>query len=222
MNSGAVVVSLPPNLGEARARAFVAARRHSRRVRLARRGLELAVVGACLAAGALVLYRNFARVLRDVSFDGIGIEDGRILMDKPRLSGSRPGGESYVINAVKATQDPRRPGVVDLAFIGGDIGTPDHDVSHLTAESGHYESVGETLDLAGDVQLKNARYELFLRSVHVEFKTGSYVSKEPVKVHIFPDTTITGDSMVVGDGGAEAHFDGHVRTLIESVGGEKR
>ena len=109
MNSGAVVVSVPPNLGEARARAFVAARRHSRRVRLARHALELGVVGVGVAVAALVLYRNFARVLRDVSFDGIGIEDGRILMDKPRLSGSRPGGGAYVINAVKAMQDPRRP-----------------------------------------------------------------------------------------------------------------
>ena len=82
--------------------------------------------------------------------------------------------------------------------------------------------LGETLDLAGDVQLKNSRYEVFLRSVHIEFKLGSYVSKEPVKVHIFPDTTITANALDVKDGGGEAHFDGQVHTLIEGVGGGKR
>ncbi len=64
------------------------------------------------------------------------------------------------------------------------------------------------------MRLKNSHYEIFLRTVHVTFKTGGYVSKEPVKVHIFPDTTITADAFEVKDGGAQATFDGRVHTMM--------
>jgi lipopolysaccharide export system protein LptC len=201
-------------LRDARAVAFGAARRHTGRVWVMRRALELVVVGTILISVALAGYRNFARALRDVAFEGIGIDGGKITMDKPRLSGSRPGGGGYLITAAKAMQDPRNTGVVDLALIGGDITTADRDVSRLSAESGHYETADETLDLAGDVRLKNSHYEIFLSSVHIAFKTGGYVSKEPVKLRIFPDTTITADAFEVKDGGAEALFDGRVHTIM--------
>jgi len=199
---------------DVRARAFRSARRHSRHVWAMRRLLELAVIAVVAAAAALALYRNFGRALRDVSFEGIGIEGGRITMDRPHLTGARPGGGGYNITAVKAMQDARRPGDVDLALIGGEIAMPDREVSRLSADSGHYDGAAETLDLNGDVELKNSRYQVFLRSVRIAFRGGQYVSKEPVKVRILPDTVITADSFEVEDGGAEARFVGRVRTLI--------
>jgi lipopolysaccharide export system protein LptC len=199
---------------DARARAFVAARRHTRRVRIARRALEAAVVLVVIAFAAVALLRNFGRVLRDVSFEGIGLEGGRITMDKPHLTGSRPGGGGYNITAVKAMQDGKHPGDVDLALIGGDIAMPDREVSRLSAASGHYESANEALELAGDVRLTNSRYEIYLQSVRIEFKKGEYVSSEPVKVHILPDATINADTFQARENGAVVTFEGHVRTLI--------
>jgi lipopolysaccharide export system protein LptC len=215
MNFSAFALASPhAEAADARARAFLAARRHSRRVRRMRRALELAVVGGVAALAGLAFLHNLGRALRDVSFDGIGIEGGRITMDRPRLTGAHPGGGGYNITAVKAMQDALHPGDIDLALIGGDIATPNREVSRLSANTGHYQSADETLDLAGDVRLKNSRYQIFLRSVHIQFKQGEYVSKEPVKVRILPDTTITGDSFVVKNNGAEATFEGHVRTVI--------
>ncbi len=221
MNFSAFAFASPlTEAADARARAFIVARRHSRRVRLARHALELSVVGGVVALAGLALIHNLGRALRDVSFDGIGIEGGRITMDRPRLTGARPGGGGYNITAVKAMQDALHPGDVDLALIGGDIATPNREVSRLSASTGHYESANETLDLAGDVRLKNSRYQIFLRSVRIQFKQGEYVSKEPVKVRILPDTTITGDSFLVTNNGAEATFEGHVRTVINGKDAE--
>jgi lipopolysaccharide export system protein LptC len=218
MTSASLVLSSRSE--DARARAFAAARLHTAHVRWARRALVFGVVAAIVGFAALGLYRNFRGALRDVTFEGIGIEGGRITMDKPHLSGARPGGGGYDITAVKAMQDARHPGDVDLAFIGGEIATPDREVSRLSAESGHYESVNETLDLAGNVQLKNPRYEIFLRSVHIEFKAGAYVSNEPVNVRILPDTTIAADAFTAKDGGSEVHFEGHVRTTVNAADGQ--
>lgn len=197
-----------------RARAFERARRHSARVRALRRGLEIGVVGGLVALVGWAAFRNFGRALRDVAFEGIGIEGGRLTMDRPHLTGARPGGGGYDITAAKATQDPRHPGAVDLALIGGQITTSDREESRLSASSGHYESDAETLDLSGDVTLQNPRYEVFLQSVHIEFKKGDYVSDAPVKARILPDTLVTADAMAVRGGGAQASFSGHVTTLI--------
>ncbi|MDE3175014.1 MAG: hypothetical protein KGM15_02765 [Pseudomonadota bacterium] len=209
-----VLASDRAGAADARARAFLAARRHSLRVWATRRALEVVVVGGLAALAAFALYRNFGRALRDVSFDGIGIEGGRITMDKPHLSGSHPGGGGYNITAAKAMQDARRPGDVDLALIGGDISTPDHDVSRLSANTGHYDGGAESLDLAGDVRLQNSRYEIFLSRVHIAFKKGEYVSNEAVRVRIKPDAVVTADSISARDNGAQVRFEGHVRTLI--------
>ena len=211
MDSAALSLDAP---ADARARAFAAARRHSALVRVLRRALEIGVVLGCVGLAASAAYRNFGRALSGVSFEGVGIEGGRITMDKPRLSGSRPNGGAYNITAVKAMQDAKHPGDVDLALIGGDISMPDREVSRLSAQSGHYESAAETLDLEGDVRLTNSRYEVFLQSVRIAFKKGEYVSNQPVKVRILPDAEITGDAFRVREGGAFVSFEGHVRTLI--------
>ncbi len=199
----------------ARERAFAAARRHSRRVRAMRRGLELAVVLGGVALAAFSLYRNFGRTLSGATFEGVGFEGGRITMDKPHLTGARPGGGGYDITAVKAMQDPRRPGDVDLAVIGGEIVTSDRETSRLTAGAGHYDGAHETLDLSDDVRLANARYRIFLRSVRIAFKSGDYVSHEPIRAQILPDATIIADRFSARNGGAEATFEGHVKTLIQ-------
>lgn len=212
-----VLASSRVDAAGARALAFQAARRHSRLVRTLRRVLEFGVVAVIAIFSAMALYRNFGGALRDVSFDGIGIEGGRITMDRPRLSGERPGGGGYVITAAKAMQDAKHPGDVDLALIGGDITMPDREVSRLSASSGHYDGGEEALDLSGDVKLTNSRYEIFLRSVHIEFKKGDYVSKEAVKVRILPDTTITADTFSAKDGGGEVRFGGHVHTLMNGA-----
>jgi lipopolysaccharide export system protein LptC len=215
MVSGTSVLAPPrADSGRVRADAFAAARRHSRRVRLARRGIEATVVGAILALVGLAALRTFAPKLRDVTFEGVGFEGGRITMDKPRLSGVRPNGGGYDITAAKAMQDPAHPGDVDLALIGGDITMPGRGVSRLFASSGHYQGADESLDLTGEVRLQNPRYEIYLRSVHIEFKKGDYVSNEAVRAVIQPDTQITADSFSVRDGGAQASFSGHVHTLI--------
>ena len=159
------------------------------------RALEIVVVVGAAGLATLALYRNFGRALSEVSFDGVGFEGGRITMDRPRLTGARPGGGGYNITAAKAMQDAKHPGEVDLALIGGEIVRDDKEISRLTASSGHYVGADETLDLVGDVRLLNPRYQFFLRSVHVAFKTGDYASAEPVEARILPDTLITANAV---------------------------
>ena len=102
----------------------------------------------------------------------------------------------------------------------GDITTADHDVLHLVARNGHYETASEALELGGGVSLSNARYRVQLLSAHVDFKAGVYTSEQPVSVHAAPDTTIVADSLAVRDSGALVQFTGHVKTIIHAGNGD--
>ena len=207
--------------GQARsARAFAAARRHSRLVRILRVALISGVVGGVAALTGLGLYRTFGSALGQLSIGELSIDGTNITMDRPRLTGARPDGGAYVISAAKAVQNIKDPTDVDLVEIDGDIVTPDRDTLHLTATSGHYDSGREQLDLSGVVRLKNSSYSIDLKSAHIDFKTGGYSSRESVTVVTASGASITADSGSARDNGKEITFAGHTKTTIRPSGAE--
>ena len=207
--------------GEARsARAFASARRHSALVRVLRVALIVGAVGAVAILTGLGLYRTFGPRLGGLSIGQMSIDGTKITMDKPRLTGARPNGDGYVINAAKAIQDVLHPTQVELLAIEGDIGAPDHDTLHISATQGHYETVRETLDLTGVVRLKNSRYTVELTSAHIDFKSNAFTTQEPVSVLVDTGTSIVADGASVRDNGQEISFLGHVKTIIRSRDGD--
>ena len=105
-------------------------------------------------------------------------------------------------------QDAQHPGDVELALVGGDIVMPDRGSSRISAGSGHYDGAAETLELNDGVKLVNVKYEVDLRSVRIAFKSGDYVSTEPVTVRILPDATITADAFSALQNGVRRAFRG--------------
>lgn len=202
------------------ARAFAAARRHSRVVRLLRAILIVGAVGAVAALTALGLHRTFGAALGRLSIGEVSIDGTKIAMDRPRLTGARADGGGYVISATKAVQDIRRPTEVELVAIEGDIVPADHDTLHLTATSGHYDSAHEWLDLAGVVRLRNSSYTVDLSSAHIDFKSGAYSSRAPVTLVTASGASIVADSALVRDNGKEIMFEGHVRSIIRPNNGD--
>ncbi len=208
-------------IGEARsARAFAAARRHSRLVRALRVALMSGAVGTVVALTALGLYRTFGAALGRLSVSGVSINGTKIAMDNPRLTGARQGGDGYVITAAKAIQDIAHPTEVDLVAIEGDIGAADHDTLHMSASAGHYDTERETLHLSGVVRLRNSRYTIDLSDAQIDFKSGAYASSQPVSVAFGEGNSITADSALARDSGKEITFGGHVRSIFRISDGE--
>lgn len=90
----------------------------------------------------------------------------------------------------------------------------------MSADAGTYDSVAERMKLADNVRIGNTRYEVLLRSVDIDFKTGLYQSDDPVEVHIGGRATITGDRAIARHNGQEFDFEGHVRTIIVPAAAE--
>ena len=115
-------------------------------------------------------------------------------------------------------QDAKRPEIVELSGVEGEIGLADNEPMRLRADSGVYDTVGERMNLSHNVRIGNARYDVRLSSASVDFKTGLYRSDEPVEVKIGADTTILADKATAINSGEQLVFEGHVRTTIRPEG----
>ena len=70
--------------------------------------------------------------------------------------------------------------------------------------------------LFGAVHLRNSQYTIDLQSVHVDMKTGTYNTQEPVTVVTNSGLSIAADSASMRDNGREASFEGRVKSVIRS------
>lgn len=202
---------------EARSRAFAAARRHSRLVRVLRVAAPASLVVGVAALILGALFDPFRAIPGDVSIGSLGIDGVKITMGRPKLTGVRRDGRAYVVNAAKAIQDVTRPTIVELREIDGEVGMADNQTVHIIAAVGFYDSVHQTLDVSQDVRIHNPNYDVQLTSANVDFKNGTYRSGQPVTVVMSNGTTVSGDSALARDNGSELTFTGHVRSVFAAA-----
>ena len=196
-----------------RERLFSAARRRSGRVRFLRTALLISVFAAVAGMIAIAIFDPFGPKSGSLSFSNLSIDGTKIAMAKPRLAGFRSDGQPYVLTAQRGLQDMKHPTVAELQGLVGDMGSG-ADSTRLTADAGVYDSTGEHMKLNGNVKIDSARFEVRLRSVDIDFKTGLYRSDEPVEVHIGGDTTVFADRATALNNGQQLIFEGRVKTTV--------
>lgn len=202
-----------------RKRVFATAKRRSARVRFLRAAIPVGGLGAMAAMIAIAIFNPFGAHPGALSFGALSVDGTKVTMDRPKLSGFRNDGQPYLLTAERAQQDIKRPTIVELQKVDGQIGMSGGEATHLSAEAGVYDSVGERMDLSNNVRISDSRFNVRLRSATLDFKTGVYSSDEPVEVHVGEGTTIFGDRAIARNNGQELTFDGHVRTRIAAQGG---
>jgi lipopolysaccharide export system protein LptC len=197
-----------------REQAFAKAKRRSGRVRLLRRAILISGLGAVAAMAVVAFFNPFATKLGALSFGALSVEGTKIVMDRPKLAGFRSDGQAYLLTAERALQDIKQPTMVQLRTVDGEIGTAGGEATHLSADAGVYDNLAETMELSGNVRIKNGRFTVLLRSARFDFKSGVYGSDDRVEVQGGDGTTIFADRASALNHGQELTFEGHVRTNI--------
>lgn len=195
--------------------AYAAALRHSRRVRFLRRAIP---IGSLLAIATLVGVSMLASLgtIGGLTLGPVSLSGTKITMSAPKLRGFREGTQPYELTAAAATQDTRKPNLIELSDIDGHVTLKDQGQAHLSADSGLYDSQKEQLQLNGNVRVTTERgYDARLKSAFVDFKAGTVTSKQPVEV-AFTGATITADALDVTDNGQHITFTGRVQAVIET------
>jgi lipopolysaccharide export system protein LptC len=209
-----------------RTRAHARARNHSSHVRALRRLIPLAAGTAVLALAVVTLFNPFGAGLSDVSVGQLSLSGSKVKMENPRLSGFRKGDRGYEVTATAAFQDVRKPSVIELQAMKGQLNTDDKGgLVHLEAASGVFDSSRESLNLDRDIRLWTDKgEEVRLKTAAVDFKAGSVRSSETVAVSM-PSGTIVADTLEVIDSGHVISFVGNVHTVLhgrDASGGDSQ
>jgi len=192
-------------------RAFHAARRHSRAVRILRIAVPAGVtIGIIIIA--LVTYLNPLRMLAKlpINLDNLVVSGTKVTMEAPRLTGFTHDARAYELTADTAAQDMTKPDIVELRNIRARVEMQDKSSMELTALSGIYDSKGETLRLEQNILLNSsAGYQGRLSEAMVDIRKGNVVSEHPVEVRMLQGT-LNANRLDIVDSGDLVRFHGGV------------
>src|SRR5258708_22950046 len=118
-------------------RAFRAARRHSRWVRI----LRIAVPGSVvlgLTVITLLTYYNPLRMLAKlpINITDVVVSGTKITMQQPRMTGFTKDGRAYEFTADAAAQDLTKPDMLELQNVHGNIFMQDKTKVDISADGG--------------------------------------------------------------------------------------
>jgi lipopolysaccharide export system protein LptC len=196
------------------ARAFNAARRHSRLVRILRIAVP-ASVGLILIITALVTYFNPLRMLArlPINVDNLVVSGTKVTMEQPHLSGFTSDARAYELTADTAAQDMTKPDIVELRNIRAKVEMQDKSTMELTAISGLYDSKGETLRLDRDIRLKTSSYRARLSEALIDIRKGNVMSEHPVEVMMLQGTLNANRLDIIDSGDVVRFHDGVVMDM---------
>jgi lipopolysaccharide export system protein LptC len=192
-------------------RAFHAARRHSRAVRVLRIAVPAGVaVGIIIIT--LITYLNPLRMLAKlpINLDNLVVSGTKVTMEGPRLTGFTHDARAYELTADTAAQDMTKPDFVELRNIRAKVEMQDKSSINLSAVSGIYDSKGETLRLEQNILLNSSTgYQGRLSEAMIDIRKGNVVSEHPVEVKMLQGT-LTANRLDIVDSGDLVRFHGGV------------
>jgi lipopolysaccharide export system protein LptC len=201
------------------ARAFRAARAHSRTVRILRIAIPVAVVLG-LGIMTLLTYYNPLRTLAKlpINVNDLVVSGTKITMEKPHMSGFTKDKRAYEFNADAAAQDLTHPDVIELRNIRANLQMQDKSTVKLTADSGVYDSKKETLQLDNNIFLTSTNGNRGrLSQAKVDIRSGNVVSDKPVELK-FLQGVLNANKLQIVDSGDEIRFHDGVDMVMKLDG----
>lgn len=199
--------------GEAQRR-YVAALRHSGRVRLLRRMIPVGAVAVVAGVAFWAFYEPFKSLPENVSVGAVTMNGTKVTMELPKLSGFKKDNRPYQVTARWAEQDIKNPSIIGLREVKAKIALQDRSMADVEALSGVYNSQTETMSLKDDVHVRTETgYDVRMHSADIEFKGGNVRTADPVTVK-FTGGTIDAQSLEMYDNGQKVIFNGRVKTVM--------
>jgi lipopolysaccharide export system protein LptC len=193
---------------------FVAAERHSRRVRALK--FALPSLGVLIAVGFAAF--SYLATPPSVSVDvaGSAIRDGKLVMANPKLDGFTEENLPYSMTAARAIQNLQQTGVIALEQIDAKLPVDADNFAMITAPAGTYDREKNTLDITSEMTVTTTdgmvvRFE----SAFLDMGKGMLTTSEPVDIRL-DGSRIAADSMTVTEGGKVLVFEKRVRVQIDS------
>jgi lipopolysaccharide export system protein LptC len=200
---------------EPQAGAYQAALVHSAWVR---RLKVLLPVGAGLISLAFVGVAIVRAYLPEkVSIESARIENGKIVMERPAISGRNSDGINYSMIANRALQDIENPNKISLEDVKAAVPLSDDVIARVTATGADFDRGADLLNLNSpfDVNLSNGITARF-QSAHLDIPGGLMNTPDPVNISM-KEGSIVADSLKITDKGHTITLVGQVRVFLDPV-----
>jgi lipopolysaccharide export system protein LptC len=192
---------------------YARAQRHSAGVRRLKVLLPILAVVISMAFIAVSWIRTMFP--ENLTISGARIENGRVVMEKPAISGRNEDGISYFMNARRALQAIVNPSDIELEDIDAAVPVRGDLVARIKASGAKYDRDTDKLDMTApfDVLLSSGLKASF-QSAHLDVRGGLMHSDDPVSI-TSRGATLVANSLKITDKGRIMNFSGKVRLEVE-------
>ena len=186
---------------------------HSARVRRLKILLPIAALVISMIFIAVSVVRAY--LPENIKIESARIENGKVVMEKPAISGRNSDGVNYSMVAERALQDIKDPNIITLETIKAAVPIDDKTVARIEAISGIYNRSSDQVDLQDPFNVKlSSGIEAQFQSGHLDVKSGRLESNEPVTITA-NKASIVAQSLKMTDKGRIITFAGAVRLNID-------
>ena len=202
-----------PHSGPIVTDAYLDAARHSRRVRRLKIALPLLAGVIATVFIAVSIVRAF--LPEELEIANATIENGKIVMQNPAISGRNKQDISYSMKAVRALQDIANPDIITLEDIHAEMPVNDTLVATVDAVSGIYDRGNNTLDMNApfSITMNNGVVADF-RSAYLDINAGEMETKQPIAISM-KGGSIVAQKLRMTDKGRIVTFEGMVKVVVE-------
>ncbi|MDX0515727.1 LPS export ABC transporter periplasmic protein LptC [Sinorhizobium medicae] len=199
--------------GTSSADAYASAARHSARVKRLKVILPLIAGLIALVFAAVSFVRAF--LPEELQLETATIENGKIVMQNPAISGRNKQDISYSMKAQRALQDIANPNIITLETIHAEMPVNDTLIATVDAQSGVYDRGANTLDMNAPftISMNNGVIADF-QSAYLDINAGEMETKHPIAISM-TGASIIAQKLRMTDKGRVVTFEGMVRVNIE-------
>ena len=194
---------------------YATALSHSRRVKRLKVILPLLALAISLAFIAVSIV--LTSLPENIKVGGVKIENGKIVMEKPAVSGRNADGINYTMLAERALQDIKDPDQITLQTIKASVPVSSDVLASIAAIEALYNRAQDNLVLTQPFTINlSSGIDAKFQSATLDVKGGRMESKTPVSIAT-KSASILAESMKMTDKGRTIIFDGKVKVSIEAA-----
>jgi lipopolysaccharide export system protein LptC len=155
----------------------------------------------------------------NITIGDSGIEDGKLVMNNPKLDGFDPKNRAYSVEAEKAIQSIENPTFVELIRIKAKLPMADGLSAHIEAGNGSFDVTAKKLELGGMVNVVTTNgMKLILQDAYFDLKAGTMSTHRSLNF-TSESANISSQSLEIYENGDRIVFSNDVKlTLNPSAG----
>lgn len=185
---------------------------HSGRVR--RLKILLPILAVVISLGFVAVSWIRTMIPENLTIGGATIEDGRIVMEKPAISGRNDEGISYFMNARRALQAILNPNDILLEDIEAAVPIRGDLIARVKGKLARFDRATDKLDVTAPfVVTLSSGIVVNFQSAKLDPHAGLLQSDQPVSVS-GKDSTLVAQSLKITDKGRVIAFKGDVRVVV--------